>query len=62
MTDGLFDVVDVLIAGGGPAGLQAAVTLGRARKRVLAAAAGMQAAAAINAELTAELVVSGALP
>jgi len=35
MTDGLFDVVDVLIAGGGPAGLQAAVTLGRARKRVL---------------------------
>ena len=35
MIDELFDVVDVLIAGGGPAGLQAALTLGRARKRVL---------------------------
>jgi thioredoxin reductase len=33
----------------------------RAQAAVLAAAAGMQAAAAINAELTADLVVSGAL-
>jgi thioredoxin reductase len=34
----------------------------RAQAAVLAAAAGMQAAAAINAELTAELVMSGMLP
>ena len=34
----------------------------RAQAAVLAAAAGMQAAAAINAELTAELVASGSLP
>jgi thioredoxin reductase len=33
----------------------------RGQAAVLAAAAGMQAAAAINAELTAELVASGAL-
>jgi thioredoxin reductase len=33
----------------------------RAQAAVLAAAAGMQAAAAINAELTADLVASGAL-
>jgi thioredoxin reductase len=33
----------------------------RAQAAVLAAAAGMQAAAAINAELTAELVTSGML-
>jgi thioredoxin reductase len=34
----------------------------RAQAAVLAAAAGMQAAAAINAELTADLAVAGALP
>ena len=34
----------------------------RGQAAVLAAAAGMQAAAAINAELTADSVVSGALP
>jgi len=34
----------------------------RAQSAVLAAAAGMQAAAAINAELTADLAVAGALP
>ena len=37
MTDGLFDV---LIAGSGPGGLQAALTLGRSRKRVLMADGG----------------------
>ena len=37
MIDGLFDV---LIAGSGPGGLQAALTLGRARKRVLMADGG----------------------
>jgi thioredoxin reductase len=34
----------------------------RAQAAVLAAAAGMQAAAVINAELTTDLVTSGALP
>ena len=34
----------------------------RAQAAILAAAAGMQAAAAINVELTTDLVTSGALP
>lgn len=45
MTDERFDV---LIAGGGPAGLQAALTLGRARKRVLVADGGPRRNAAAS--------------
>jgi thioredoxin reductase len=39
---------DVVIVGGGPAGLQAAMTLGRARRRVLLAAAGLPRNAAAS--------------
>lgn len=45
MEDGLFDV---LIVGGGPAGLQAALSLGRARKRVLVADGGPRRNAAAD--------------
>ena len=48
--------VDVVVVGGGPAGLNAALNLGRGRRKVLLCDAGALAGGAMNHGLTLELV------